>query len=339
MVQKLMLLVLVGIFGCLLLIIAQNRRQKAESLRSAMANESEAAVEEVPSEPSAERTIKPRPSVQTVRRSIPITRPSNALARPISRSTPVPEAIPITSDRSIEPDQTTRTDASLSLVAGGSFGRGESGGTEGASITGKVTLLGRPRPEVPIDLGDICGKFHEGEKVTTRHFVVGSGGGLANVFVYIKEGAPKGGPLAEEPFLDQKGCFYEPYVLGAMAGRPIKIRNSDPLLHNVHATPKNNREFNFAQAVQGQTTERTFENPEVLVRVKCDIHPWMFAYIGVLDHPYYAVTDKDGSFRISNLPPGTYTIEAYHLKAGKVEKAINYDPNRPEAVNFELRAP
>src|SRR3954454_19744668 len=109
-----------------------------------------------------------------------------------------------------------------------------------AEISGKVTLKGDPKPELPIDVSSTtCGPLYPaGEKVTTRHFVVGPDHGLANVFVYIKEGAKKGGELAQQPLLDQKGCLYEPYVLGTMSGKPIKIRNSDPLMHNVHATPK-----------------------------------------------------------------------------------------------------
>ena|ERR1051325_222676 len=206
-------------------------------------------------------------------------------------------------------------------------------------ISGKVTLKGTPKPEVPIDLGDICGKLHNGEKVTTRHFVVGANNGLGNVFVYLKEGAPKGGEPATQPLLDQKGCLYEPYVLGAVAGKPVKIRNSDPFMHNVHATPKNNKEFNFAQAVQGQVNEKAFDTPEVLVRMKCDVHPWMFAYIGVVDHPYYAVTDKDGSFKISNVPAGNYTVEAFHLKAGSKTEKVTVGASDSKTVSFELMAP
>jgi hypothetical protein len=209
-----------------------------------------------------------------------------------------------------------------------------------AEISGKVTLKGEPKPEVTIDFGDMCGKFHPGDtKVTTRHFVVGPDHGLANVFVYIKEGAKKGGEPAEQPLLDQKGCLYEPYVLGAMAGKPIKIRNSDPLMHNVHALPKNNPEFNFAQALQGQVSEKTFANPEVLVRMKCDVHQWMFAYIGVCDHPYYAVTGKDGSFKIPNVPAGNYTIEAFHLKAGAKAEKLTLSDSDKKTINFELSAP
>jgi hypothetical protein len=203
-----------------------------------------------------------------------------------------------------------------------------------ADLTGKVKLKGTPKPEIPIQLDATCGKLQP-KPVTTRHFVVGSDNGLANVFVYIKQGAPKAPPAGDAPVLDQNGCMYEPYVMGVVTGQKFKIRNSDPLLHNVHATPKANKEFNFAQVSKGQENEKSFDQPEVLVRMKCDVHPWMFAYIGVVDHPYFAVTDKDGNFTIKNVPPGKYTVEAYHLKAG----AKTQETDGSKKLEFELEVP
>jgi hypothetical protein len=180
-------------------------------------------------------------------------------------------------------------------------------------LTGKVTLKGTPKPEVEIPLGDICGKINP-NKATTRHYVVGKDGGLANVFVYLKDA--KAAPAAgEAPMLDQVGCMYEPYVMGVVTAQKFKVKNSDATLHNVHATPKINKEFNFGQPLKDQVNEKSFDQAEVLVRVKCDVHPWMFAYIGVVDHPYFAVTDKDGNFKISGVPDGKYNVVAYHLKA------------------------
>jgi plastocyanin len=191
-------------------------------------------------------------------------------------------------------------------------------------VTGKVTLKGTPKPELPIDLNPACGKINSA-KPTTRHFMVGKDGGLANVFVYIKD-AKKAPATAPSPTLDQVGCMYEPYILGAVTGQKIKIVNSDPEFHNVHATPDpktGNKEFNFAQMTKGRVDEKAFDNAEVLVRFKCDVHPWMYAYIGVLDHPYFAVTDKEGNFKISGLPDGKYTIVAYHLKThGKASLGV-----------------
>lgn len=208
----------------------------------------------------------------------------------------------------------------------------------GAEITGKVKLKGTPKAEITIPLDATCGKMHTGP-VTTRHFVVGADGGLGNAFVYIKEGAKKSPPSGEAPLLDQVGCIYEPYVIGVVTDQKFKIRNSDPVLHNVHATPKVNKEFNLAQPLKGQVTERSFDKPEVLVRMKCDVHPWMFSYVGVVDHPYFAVTDKDGNFKISNLPAGTYTVEAFHLKAGAKTTEITVADGDKKTADFELQAP
>jgi hypothetical protein len=208
-----------------------------------------------------------------------------------------------------------------------------------AEITGKITLKGQPKPETPIPLeGTTCGPVVH-EALTTRHYIVGPDKGLANVFVYIKQGAAAAPATAGEPLLDQLNCQYEPYVMGMVTGQKLKIRNSDPLLHNVHATPKVNKEFNFAQVTKGQVNEKTFDKSEVLVRMKCDVHPWMFAYIGVVDHPYFAVTGKDGSFKISNLPAGKYTIEAVHLKAGAKQQEITVTGDEKKAINFELEVP
>jgi hypothetical protein len=181
-------------------------------------------------------------------------------------------------------------------------------------ITGKVTLKGTPKPEIPIDLGPACGPLNP-NKVTTRHYVVGANNGLANVFVYLKD-AKAAPAVGEAPLLDQIGCMYEPYVMGVVTGQKFKVKNSDATLHNVHNTPKvaGNKEYNIGQALKGQVNEFSFPNQEILMRFKCDVHPWMFAYVGVVEHPYFAVTDKDGNFKISGVPDGKYTLVAYHLR-------------------------
>ena len=190
-----------------------------------------------------------------------------------------------------------------------------------ADIAGKVVLKGTPKAEIPIDMASsfdkTCGVAHIGP-VTTRHYLVSQDGGLADVFVYIRGGvSQKHLPApAEEPLLDQVGCLFEPYVMGVMVNQRFKIRNSDPTLHNVHAQPTQgeNKGFNLGQVGKGQVSKKSFLSPEVMVRFKCDVHPWMFAYVGVVDNPYFGVTGKDGIFRISGVPNGKYTIEAYHPK-------------------------
>jgi len=203
----------------------------------------------------------------------------------------------------------------------------------GGEITGKVTLKGTPKKEITINLGPTCGPLNKNTP-TTRHYVVGKGGGLANVFVYVK-GAKEAPPVNPASMLDQVGCMYQPYVFGVVKGEKFKIRTSDATLHNVHATPKVNKEFNFAQVFKGQENEKSFSEPEVAVRVKCDVHPWMFCYIGVFENPYFAVTDGEGNFKISRVPDGDYTLVAWHVKthrgklglsnAIKVKGAIKQD--------------
>ena len=182
-----------------------------------------------------------------------------------------------------------------------------------AEVTGKVTLKGTPKPEQEIDLGPMCGPIAT-KKYTTRHYLVGKDSGLANVFVYLKKEGLKAPPQGEPQILDQSECMYQPYIMGVVTGQPFKVRNSDAILHNVHATPKINKEFNLGQPVKGQVNEKTFDQSEVLVRIKCDVHAWMFAYVGVVDHPYFAVTDADGNYKLKGVPDGKYSVVAYHLK-------------------------
>ena len=222
-------------------------------------------------------------------------------------------------------------------------------GVPAGDVTGKVTLKGTPPPEKPIAFDDTCGKMQPAV-TTTRHYVVGKEGGLANVFVYISKGleGKKFTPPADAVEVDQQGCNYQPYVSGVMAGHTVRIKNSDPIMHNIHALPKvdGNTEFNFAQPSQGDVNDtkwtESIKNPEVLVKLKCDVHPWMFAYVGVLPHPYFAVTDKDGNFKIANVPAGKYTLTAYHLKAhgakpGEAQEISVADS--PVTANFTVEVP
>lgn len=190
---------------------------------------------------------------------------------------------------------------------------------DGGVITGKVTLEGKAPAEAAIkmDADPKCHAMHS-TGVTTRHYIVDASGGLANVFVYVKDGlgAKKFSPKAESVLLDQAGCLYSPYVMGIQAGQTLVIQNSDDTSHNVHSISTKNPEFNFAQPAKGMRAEKKFSKPEVFVKFKCDVHPWMFAYVGVVDHPFFAVTGADGSYKISGLPDGEYTLAAIHPKAG-----------------------
>jgi hypothetical protein len=207
-------------------------------------------------------------------------------------------------------------------------------------IVGKITLKGTPPPERDLPLDPACGKIHPTKK--TKFYVTGENGALADTFVYVKEGlAGKKFPIPEKAgLLDQVGCEYVPYVSGIMAGQKLLVRNSDPLLHNVHPIPAaaGNKEKNLIQLPKSKDLEFSFPSEEMFLRFKCDIHPWMYSYVSVLNHPFYAVSGEDGTFKIANLPPGKYTIEASHRKAGKQTMEITVEESGAKDANFTFAA-
>ena len=138
--------------------------------------------------------------------------------------------------------------------------------------------------------------------------------------------------------LDQKGCHYSPHVFGLRTGQPLEILNSDQTLHNVNAMAQVNQAFNMGQAMQGMKSQKTFTKPEVMVRIKCDVHGWMNAYAGVLSHPYFAVTANGGAFELKDLPPGTYTIEAWHEKLGTQTQSVTLGAKETKTVGFAFKA-
>ncbi len=209
-------------------------------------------------------------------------------------------------------------------------------------ITGTVTLKGTPPAEVPITpLKDDpnCGKLQT--TVPTTHFyVVGSKGELADTVVMLKGVSAKStGESAPAVVLDQKGCLYTPQIIAIQTGQKLTVRNSDPVLHNVHNTPENssNKEYNQAQPPNGPDLSFTFPAAENFLRFKCDVHPWMFAWVTVVDNPYFAVTGADGTYKISNVPPGKYTLVVLHRKAAPtgVEKPIEVKEG-PVTADFTL---
>jgi hypothetical protein len=163
---------------------------------------------------------------------------------------------------------------------------------------------------------------------------------LANVLVYLKDVASDA-PAAPttRPVLDQVNCRYVPHVLGVQVGQELIVRSSDPTLHNVHYDPANNKPANFGMTTAGAERVIAFDRDEVAVRVRCDVHPWMTAYIAVLDHPWFAVTGGTGSFEITNLPAGSFILVAWHERYGRIEKQVTVDPAHPVDVEFEYRAP
>jgi Carboxypeptidase regulatory-like domain len=210
-------------------------------------------------------------------------------------------------------------------------------------IKGVVTLEGMaPKNDIiKMNADPVCLKQTKGEQAQETYTVGSDGKSLANVFVYIKDGLgnylydPPTGPAT----IDQQGCRYHPHVFGMRVGQVLEIVNSDPTLHNIHALPKTNTEFNTGQPIQGMKTEHKFTAKEVMVPFKCDVHGWMNAYVGVLDHPYFAVSDADGKFDLKGVPPGTYTIEAWHEKLGTTTQSVTLAASGTQEIAFTFKAP
>jgi plastocyanin len=207
------------------------------------------------------------------------------------------------------------------------------------NVDGKITLDGEaPKMDaIQMAADPYCAKAHT-SPVMTEFVVVGDNGALANVFVYVKKGLEgRQFPVPSEPVvLDQHGCQYHPHVMGIQVGQKLEVLNSDETLHNIHAMPKNNKEFNIGQPVKGLKTDKEFTNPEVMVPFKCDVHKWMNSYAGVLDHPYFAVSGDDGSYSIRGLPPGDYVIEAWHERFGTKEMNVTVGEKATAEADFSF---
>ena len=187
------------------------------------------------------------------------------------------------------------------------------------TLTGNVKYDGKPpkKKRLRMDADPVCGSSHSGA-VYSENFKMGEDGSMAEALVYLKNVAYTGGVPSEPAVLDQQGCIYVPHVFGMMAGQELLIKNSDPTLHNIHSMPKVNKEFNFAMPKVVKEKKSTFAKSEPdPFYIKCDVHPWMKSWVLVSDHPYFAVTDKDGNFSIDDIPAGTYEVVCWQEKFGK----------------------
>jgi plastocyanin len=207
-----------------------------------------------------------------------------------------------------------------------------------AKIVGRVRFEGSPPVMRPI-ANQPC---HEGAAAINEEFViVGKTGGLKNVFVYVESKAlPKmNGASLEAVVLDQVNCRYEPHVLGVCVGQPVRVKSSDPkTMHNVHYSPMNNDARNFAMTDAGEEKNVSFQAHE-FIQVKCDVHPWMTAHVGVFDTPFHDVTDDNGEFEIKNLPSGSYKLIAWHERYGRMEQNVNAGETAPRTSEFVFKAP
>lgn len=207
-------------------------------------------------------------------------------------------------------------------------------------VSGHVTFTGKPPAREIIRMSsDPSCAADSTQKPLDNAVLVASDGAVENAFVYIKDGLDPAYTFdtpTTPVVLDQKGCFYVPRVMGLFVGQPLEMANTDPTFHNVHAMPKQNREFNHGLAPGVPPMRHTFMTPEVMVRFKCDVHGWMGAHIGVMAHPFFAVTGTDGAFSLSGVPPGSYTVEAWHEVFGTRTAQITVGSGDMTPVSFSF---
>lgn len=208
------------------------------------------------------------------------------------------------------------------------------------SISGSIKFEGTPPAAESIKMSKDCAAG-PGPNPQSEAVLVGKDGALENVFVYVRDGLDSSytfDPPTTPAELKQTGCIYRPRVMGVQVGQPIDVMNADPTLHNVHALPMVNSEFNKHQPIQNQHMTHVFTAPEVMVRFKCDVHPWMASWVGVVSNPFFAVSDDAGHFNIKGLPPGTYTVEAWHEKYGRQSSKVTVGDHQDQSIAFTFKA-
>jgi plastocyanin len=212
-----------------------------------------------------------------------------------------------------------------------------------STINGTITYAGKLPTLNPITMNadPACAKKHS-KPVPNELLVLGNGNTMGNIIVWVSKGLPAGKtfPVPKAPaVLDQVGCQYKPHAMGIMVGQAYRILNSDGILHNVHALPKVNKQFNKPMPATLKETTVTFDKPEPIFQIKCDVHPWMSAYVGVFTHPFFSATGTDGKFTISGLDPGTYEITAWHERLGTQTASITVGANETKTQDLKFAPP
>ena len=210
---------------------------------------------------------------------------------------------------------------------------------QAAVLSGKVAFEGEVPAPKPINFGaeKQCAMMHGDKMPIIEEVVINPNKTVKWATVYVKEGAAASAAPAEALEINQKGCMFLPHVAVARAGQKVIFKNSDTVLHNVRSESKVNKAFNIAQPIQGMTSTKTFAEPELGIKIRCDVHFWMASFIHVLNHPFYAVTGDDGSFEIKDLPAGTYTVEVWHEKLGTQSTQVTVTDSETKTTDFTLK--
>lgn len=232
--------------------------------------------------------------------------------------------------------------AAVTLMAGGLGAVAATASLNGAAlaggtIKGRIRLEGKPRanPLIRMGMDPKCADLNRGQRRAQELVVVGADGGLANAFVKLQGPVAGGGAVPSTPVvLDQRGCFYTPRVLGARVGQTLQIRNSDEVLHNLHSLSPKANAFNVSQPKAGMTYDVKLQDEDAMLRLKCDIHGWMTAYVGVVNHPYFAVSGANGEFEIRNVPVGSRAIRVWHEQYGELTQTVRVAAGAPTTVDF-----
>lgn len=238
-----------------------------------------------------------------------------------------------------EDDQVAQTADTASTDGATTAAAAPAVSADAATLSGVVKFEGAAPKMPPLQMGadSFCQSQHP-TPAADEEVVVSPAGELANVIVYVKNAPGNYPPPATPALLDQVGCKYSPHVTAVQVNQKIQIKNSDSTLHNVHAMPAVNAQFNVGQPVQGMISEKKFDKPELQpFKIKCDVHGWMKSYMAVLPHPFHSVSQMNGTFSIANLPPGNYTVVAWHEKFGEQEQQVTVGPKEQKQVTFTFK--
>jgi plastocyanin len=204
------------------------------------------------------------------------------------------------------------------------------------TVAGRITFAGQPpgNPVIRMGMDPKCADMNRGKQVIQEQAMVAADGSIQNVFVRLEGMFPQS-PVPTSPVvIDQRSCVYGPRVVGVRVGQRLQIRNDDNLLHNVHGLSASNNSFNVGQPIAGAVFEFTPKSPEVMLKLGCDVHRWMTAFVGVMPHPYFAVTDARGRFTIAGVPPGTYAIKTWHEQFGEQTARVSVRASGTATVDF-----